>query len=182
MKRITTLLLTALTFCLALTSCNNDDEGYYVSISGEGALTIDYKLPIFLYRMVYFGSSTTQQLYIMGGNAYVNSNEEFGGRGAAIKLTLPNDEQDTSLNEQSFTIDNEDYSVEYTSYINFDSVTDKSAVDESDFTALSSGTAIIRRSADLYDIRILGNDSNGDNVIISYRGYLYRSFWNDLEE
>lgn len=166
-----------MTLSLGFTSCNNDDDGYYVSISGDGTLTIDYNLPIYLYRMIYFGSEESQEVYIMGGTSYISSDEEFGGRGASIKFTLPNPDDDKLLEEQTFEIDNATYIVEYSPYINYDN-----SNDNADFTALTSGTVIIRHSGELYDVKVLGTDTDGDNVIIAYRGYLYRSFWVEGDE
>ncbi len=170
MKRFLTTIF-ALTAIVGLNSCNNDKDTYYISSSGEGSLTIDYNVPIFLGRMVLFSDDDEQMLYLMGGSCYVNSSAEFGGSGAVVCFTMPNSDSATTLEAQSFAVDNSDYLIGYTTNASFSDGDDKN-----DYTYLESGTVIIRRSGSLYDIQVLGEDSDEDSVIIKYLGYIYRSF------
>ncbi len=176
MKRLTLLSLLIATLFGAV-SCNDNNDAIYVSTSGNGGLTIDYDPPIYLYRMVIFSTETQQDVYLLGNTAYVDAEGEFKGRGAAVKFTLPNEADNYLLKAQSFEIDQSDYMVSYSNYINY--LADE---DDSDFTPLASGTVIIRKAGQLYDIRLLGNDSEGDDILISYKGYIYRAFYDDNQE
>ncbi len=173
MKRILAYLM-LLGLAVGATSCNDDDDRYYLSVSGDGALTVNYSPPLYLGRMVVLSTDVVQETYLMGGSAYVGSGGGFAGRGATVHISSPNIDDSEALVAQSFNIDNDEYIVEYSTYIDFD----RETVDEN-YTALESGTVVIRRAGSLYDIQILGKDSDGDNIIISYRGYIYRSFIDD---
>ncbi len=108
----------------------------------------------------------------MGGTASVNSSAEFGGSGAVIKFILPPDTEnlDELLEAQSFDIGTT-YTVSYSKKVKY---SDSDANEM--LTELASGTVIIRRSGSYYDIRVLGLNDDGENVLISYGGYIYRWF------
>ncbi len=115
----------------------------------------------------------------MGNSAYVNAEGNFAGRGAVIEITMPADAETITeiLQAQSFDIDGDDYAVSYSTYVNYSS--DR---DENTFTSLSSGTVVIRRSGQYYDLRLLGTDADGSSVIVSYSGYIYRWFYDDSSQ
>ncbi|MFI3264686.1 MAG: hypothetical protein SNG38_05930 [Rikenellaceae bacterium] len=168
MKKLLTLF-TLLLCALNISSCSDNDDGIYVSTSGDGSVVVDYDYPIYLYRMVLFTSDTEQLIYLMGSSAYVNADGDFSGRGAVVKFTIPNSADNSTITAQSFDIDNSDYFVSYSTYVNY-----SAAEDEDDFISLSSGTVIIRKSGSYYDIRLLGISEEDENILISYRGYIYR--------
>ncbi len=166
-------LLYSIAFCATLllnTSCADTYDGVYVSTSGDGSIVIDYDAPSYLYRLVLINNDEQQQIYLMGNTAYIDTDAQFKGRGAVVKLTIPNSDESTTLSAQNFDIDNSEYIVSYSRYINY-----SIAENESTFTTLQSGTVIIRKSGQLYDIRLLGLNENDENVLISYRGYIYRT-------
>lgn len=178
MRKLFTLLIAALSLCGA-TSCSDNNDGIYVSASGEGSIVIGNNAPYYLYRMVFFNSLEGQEVYLMGSAAYVDADAQFVGRGAVVKLEMPADAEtvDQVLQAQTFSIDGSDYTASYTSYVNY-----SAAEGEDDFISLESGTVIIRRSGSYYDIRLLGLNSDGENTLISYRGYIYRWFYSDQDE
>ncbi|MFI3317436.1 MAG: hypothetical protein SNF93_07780 [Rikenellaceae bacterium] len=151
-------------------SCSNNNDGIYVSTSGEGSVVIDYGSPSYLYRMVLFTVDTQQDIYLMGYSAYVNADAEFKGQGAVVRLTIPNNEESSTLEAQSFDIASDGYAVSYSPYVNY-----SAAEGEEDFASIESGTVIIRKSGSFYDVRLLGTNQEGQNVIVAYRGYIYRT-------
>ncbi|MFR9524400.1 MAG: hypothetical protein SNH94_07495 [Rikenellaceae bacterium] len=171
MKKLSKSLLILFSLCATL-ACSNNDNAIYISTSGEGSLVVNSDSADYLYRMVLLASENEQNIYLMGYTAYVDTDAEFEGRGAVIKITIPTTEQLTSIEAQSFTVGISDYTVSYSSYINY------SSQSNDDLTALESGTVIIRNSGLLYDIRILGEDSDENNIIAAYRGYIYRTLLN----
>ncbi len=176
MKHLLSLLL-AFTALTTFTSCDNDDDDlYYVSVSGEGALTVDYNPPVNLFRMVSFSDADNVKIYLMGGNSFVNNEGDFGGRGASVIITYPNSDGDELLGEHNFAIDGAEYTAKYSTCVNYDAPSSSK-----DYTDLSAGTVIIRQSGRLYDLKILGSDVDNDNVIVSYRGYIYRAF-SDIDD
>ncbi len=176
MKKLITLSL-AFMALVGLAACNDDNDTFYVSSSGEGTITIDYDVPIYLGRLVLFSSPSEQEFFLMGGVAYVNADGNFGGRGAAVSFTLPNFDEANTLTAQNYNIDNQEYMVGYAETLNFDG-----DVESEDYNYLTSGTVVIRQSGSLYDIKVLGTDSDDNSVIINYRGYIYRSFVAEVEE
>ncbi len=176
MKKIFTSTLLLISLYLAL-SCSDNDDGIYVSTSGEGSIVVNSYSPNYLYRMVIFSDDSEQQLYLLGNTAYVNGDADFAGRGAVLKLTMPNEEGNSSLLEQSFSIGESTYTASYSTYINFSSDSGNQ-----DYITIDSGTVIIRRSNQYYDLRLLGIDSEEQNVLIAYRGYIYRWFYYGADE
>ncbi len=176
MKKIITsiLLLVSLTM---LSSCSDDNDAIYVSTSGEGSVIIDYDVPFYLYRMVLFSSSSEQMLYLLGNSAYVDAEGDFKGRGTVMKFTMPNTEDLDTLEEMNFDIGSDDYFASYSPYVNY-----SSAEGEDDFVAIDSGTVVIRKSGSYYDVRLLGSDEDGSSVIVAYRGYIYRKFYDESDE
>ncbi|MFI3286703.1 MAG: hypothetical protein R3Y08_08635 [Rikenellaceae bacterium] len=163
-----TLLLLSLTFA----ACSSNDDGIYVSTSGEGSIIVNNDAPDYLYRMVLFSTDSEQEIYLLGNTAYVDGDANFAGRGAVLKFTIPNQEESSTLQAQSFTIDNDSYAATYSSYVNFSSSTGSE-----EYIVIDSGTVIIRRSNQFYDIRLLGIDADENNVLAAYRGYIYRWFY-----
>ncbi len=169
MKKLFTPLLLALCLC-GLFSCSLNDDGIYVSSSGEGSITLDYDSPILLSRMVLLSSDSEQLIYLMGNTAYIDADANFNGRGAVVKFTIPNTDDNSTILAQTFDVSDSDYSVSYSTYVNY-----SASEGEDDFVSLDSGTVIIRKSGSYYDIRLLGIDADENNVLIAYRGYIYRS-------
>ncbi|MFI3281205.1 MAG: hypothetical protein R3Y44_04445 [Rikenellaceae bacterium] len=169
MRRFFTSILSLIIVAVAV-SCSDSNDGIYVSTSGEGSVIVGYDSPLYLYRMILFTSDDEQEIYLMGNSAYVDADAQFKGRGAAVKFTIPNSEDNSTLLAQSFDIDNSDYFVSYIDYINY-----SAAESEDDFVSLESGTVIIRKSGSFYDIRLLGSNTDSENVLIAYRGYIYRT-------
>lgn len=173
-------LLSALMLLMLLTlhlSCSDKDDSFYVSVSGEGSIVVDSDTPSYLYRLVLFSFTDYQELYFMGSTAYVNGDADFVGRGVMVKIILPNSDDNTTLVAQSFDIGTEDYTVSYSPYVNF-----SSSIEDDEYVTVDSGTVIIRRSGDYYDVRMLGIDAESQNIIMSYRGYIYRSFTYDEDD
>ncbi|MFR9526733.1 MAG: hypothetical protein SNI45_01520 [Rikenellaceae bacterium] len=168
MRKFFTLAFFAL-LTLVIVGCSNDDDRIYISTSGEGAIVVDYDSPVYLYRMVLFSTDTEQELYLMGNSAYVDGDAEFLGTGAVVKFTLPNTDDNTTLLEQTFDLSDDSYSASYDTYVNYTS-------GDADFVDISSGTVLIRRSSNYYDLRLVGSDADSNTLIISYTGYIYRTF------
>ncbi|MFR9504067.1 MAG: hypothetical protein SNH73_06435 [Rikenellaceae bacterium] len=175
MRKLFTIALFA-TLGMIATSCSDNDDAFYVSTSGEGSIVVNSDFPTYLYRMVLFSNETEQEIYLMGNSAYVDSNGDFIGRGGVVKISVPNEGDNYQLLEQTFDIGSSEYSVSYSPYVNYSS--DDGSYD---FVTIESGTVLIRRSGNYYDIRLLGSDTDSDNLIITYRGYVYRWFYDDSE-
>ncbi|MFI3279192.1 MAG: hypothetical protein SNG49_01070 [Rikenellaceae bacterium] len=167
-KFFTLSLICALGFLL--TSCSDNNDGIYVSASGEGSIVVGYDSPVYLYRMVLFTSDDEQEIYLMGSSAYVSADGQFAGRGGVVKFTIPNTVDNTTITAQTFDISSSDYSVDYSTYVNY-----SMAEGDDDLLSVSSGTVIIRKSGSYYDIRLIGLDDDEQSLLISYRGYIYRT-------
>ncbi|MFI3333348.1 MAG: hypothetical protein SNI51_04880 [Rikenellaceae bacterium] len=175
-KLFSALMLFTLVIAIS-TSCSDNDDSFYVSVSGEGSIVVDNDSPNYLYRMVLFSFTDYQELYFMGSTAYVNGDADFVGRGIMVKIIMPNSDNNTTLLAQSFDIGTENYTVSYSPYVSF-----STSSESQDYITIDSGTVIIRRSGDYYDVRMLGIDAEEQNIIMSYRGYIYRSFSYDQED
>ncbi|MFR9602292.1 MAG: hypothetical protein SNG02_00280 [Rikenellaceae bacterium] len=175
MKKIITLFSLLAAVAMGTTSCDNDSNNSYYTISGEGRLSVNYDNPLGLYRMVVMADSTQITTYLLGVYSSVNEDGDIFGQGAAVYFTVDN--ADDALTISPMNVDIADAPTYYAKDVNFSS-SDTSTISDS-FTALTSGTIVIQKWGSLYTIKILGTDSDSNDIVVTYSGYIYASIYTD---
>ncbi|MFR9649712.1 MAG: hypothetical protein SNJ33_00235 [Rikenellaceae bacterium] len=158
-----------LAICLLIVSCSIFTESAtpFISTSGSGELIINNQSPISLERIALVINDIELQLHILGSSATIDYQGDVSGDGASIIATLTTQTNQATLEVANYTI-NDSCSLIYSSNID-------SATSTREYITITTGSLIIRQSQSLYDVRAICQDSNGDNLIISFTGYIYRS-------
>ncbi len=175
MKKLFPLFALLAAVVMGTTSCDDNNDNSYYTVSGEGRLSINYDNPLWLYRMVVKADSTQITTYLLGAYSSINEDGDVFGRGPAIYFTVDN--TDNALTISPMNVDIADAPTYYAKDVNFSS-SDTSVISES-FTEMSSGTIVVQKRGSLYSIKILGTDSDNNDIVATYSGYIYASIYSE---